>query len=144
MKNTGVLNLNKLVIEDIAESLKGYFRDKEEILLAFIFGSAVSGRLTKDSDVDIAVLFRNIPGFSDILKVIGAVSDVIGREVDIVDLNNSSPIIRMQVLKNGKLIKKKDDTVYINFYVKAVKEYDDLRHIRKEAEEKILRGRMYA
>jgi predicted nucleotidyltransferase len=136
--------LKNLTIEDIAETLKEYFRDKEEVLLAFIFGSAVSGRLTKNSDVDIAVLFSNAPDFSNVLKIINDVSEAIGREVDLVVLNNSSPVIRMQVLKNGKLIKSKDDTIYNNFFVRAVKEYDDLKYVRKEAEINILRGRIYA
>ncbi len=131
-------------IEDIAETLKEYFRDKEEVLLAFIFGSAVSGRLTKKSDVDIAVLFSNAPDFSNVLKIINDVSEAIGREVDLVVLNNSSPVIRMQVLKNGKLIKSKDDAIHNNFFVRAVKEYDDLKYVRKEAEINILRGRIYA
>jgi len=132
------------MIEDIAERLKEYLKDKEEVLLAFIFGSAVSGRLTKGSDVDVAVLFSDMPNFQDVLKITTAVSEAIGREVDIVVLNNSSPVIRMQVLKNGKLIKNKNGVIYNNFYVKTVKEYDDLKHVRKEAEENILRGRIYA
>ena len=136
--------MKNLTIKDIAETLKEYFRDKEEVLLAFIFGSAVSGRLTKKSDVDIAVLFSNAPDFSNVLKIINDVSEAIGREVDLVVLNNSSPVIRMQVLKNGKLIKSKDDAIYNNFFVRAVKEYDDLKYVRKEAEINILKGKIYA
>mgnify|MGYP001576228822 CR=1 FL=1 len=136
--------MKNLMINDIAEKLEEYFKDKEEILLVFIFGSAVSGRLTKGSDVDIAVLFSNIPHFSDILKITEEVSETIGREIDIVVLNNSSPVIRMQVLKNGELLKSRDNAIYNDFYVRAVKEYDDLKNVRREAEENILRGRIYA
>jgi len=50
----------------------------------------------------------------------------------------------MQVLKNGKLIKSKDDAIYNNFFVRAVKEYDDLKYVRKEAEINILKGKIYA
>jgi predicted nucleotidyltransferase len=42
-------------LTEIAGALKEYLKDREEILLAFIFGSAVSGRLTAGSDLDIAV-----------------------------------------------------------------------------------------
>lgn len=130
--------------EEIAEKLGEFFADKGEIVLAFIFGSVVSGLLTKDSDVDIAVLFDHLPHFSDILRVKDAASESIGRDVDIVVLNESSPVIRMQVLKNGRLIKKRDNAAYGNFFVKAVKEYDDLKQIRKEAEANILKGKIYA
>ena len=130
--------------EDISGALTDYFRNKEDILLAFVFGSAASGRLTKESDVDIAILFSSTPEFSEILNIKDEISGIINKEVDIVVLNGSSPVIRMQVLKNGKLIKRKDDVIYNNFYVKTVKEYDDLKYIRKEAEANILRGKIYA
>lgn len=136
--------MKNLMKNDITEVLKEYFRNKEEILLAFIFGSAVSSRLTKGSDVDVAVLFSKMPDFSEVLKITTDVSETIGREVDIVVLNNSSPVIRMQVLKNGELIKSIDNASYNNFFVRTVKEYDDLKYVRKEAEENILRGRIYA
>ncbi|MFA4827611.1 MAG: nucleotidyltransferase domain-containing protein [Thermodesulfovibrionales bacterium] len=144
VENMEALALKNLMIKDITEVLKEYFRNKEEILLAFIFGSAVSSRLTKGSDVDVAVLFSKMPDFSEVLKITTDISETIGREVDIVVLNNSSPVIRMQVLKNGKLIKSIDNASYNNFFVRTVKEYDDLKYVRKEAEENILRGRIYA
>jgi predicted nucleotidyltransferase len=130
--------------EDIAGPLGEYFRDKEDILLAFIFGSAVSGRLTGQSDVDIAVLFNEKPDISAVLKIKNEAADATGREIDLVILNDASPVIRMQVLRNGKLIKSADTVIYSNFFVKTMKEYDDLKYIRKEAEENILRGRTYA
>ena len=64
--------------------------------------------------------------------------------MDIAVLNNSSPIIRMQVLRNGILLKKKSLAVYCDFVTQTVKEYDVLKRKRKEAEDKILRGRIYA
>lgn len=131
-------------IEDIAGTLGEFFRDKEEIFLAFVFGSAAAGNLKEGSDVDIAVLFENRPNFHDVLKITNAVSELTGREADIVVLNDSSPVIRMQVLKKGKLIKVRNAAIYNNFYVRTVKEYDDLKHVRKEAETNILRGRIYA
>ncbi len=132
------------IFQEIVPRLKEYFIDKEEVLLAFIFGSAVSGRMTNESDVDIAVLFKKMPEVSNVLEITDSVSEAIGREVDIVVLNDSSPVIRMQVLRNGKLIKSHDSGVYNDFIVRTVKEYDDLKHVRKEAEETILRGRIYA
>lgn len=144
MLSDGGMNLGALTIKDITNSLEEHFKDKKEILLAFIFGSAVSGRLIKASDIDIALLFDIMPSLSELLRVTDELSQTIGREVDVVVLNGASPVIRMQVLKNGRLIKKKNDVIYSNFFVRTVKEYDDLKYIRKEAEENILRGRIYA
>jgi predicted nucleotidyltransferase len=139
-----VRKLKNITIADMTEILREYFRDMDEILLAFIFGSSVSGRLTRHSDVDVAVLFDKIPDFSDVVTLRDTISAATDRDVDIVVLNGSSPIISMQVLKRGIVIKSRASSVYNNFFVKTVKEYDDLKRIRKEAEENILKGRIYA
>ncbi|OGW20630.1 MAG: hypothetical protein A2X55_00350 [Nitrospirae bacterium GWB2_47_37] len=131
-------------MEDIAAILKEYFEDKENVFLVFIFGSAVNDRLTKESDVDIAVLFKQTPDFKEIIHFKGDLLSVIKRETDIVVLNNSSPVIRMQVLKNGVLVINKNSAIYNDFFVRTVKEYDDLKRVRKEAEDNILKGRIYA
>ncbi len=131
-------------MEDIAATLKEYFKYKEDVLLVFIFGSAINDRLTKESDIDIAVLFKRMPDFKEILHLKDDLSELIKRETDIVILNNSSPVIRMQVLKNGVMVINKNSAVYNDFFVRTVKEYDDLKRVRKEAEENILRGRIYA
>ncbi len=128
----------------LLDILKEHFKDKAQIILAFIFGSAVSGPMTKESDIDIAVLLSHKPQFHEILNITNEVCRATGREIDLVVLNDSSPVIRMQVLKKGELIKSKSNAVYNDFFVKTIKEYDDLKRLRKEAEENILRGRIYA
>lgn len=132
------------IAEDIPGPLGEYFKDKDDILLVFVFGSAVSSRLTQQSDLDIAVLFRDKPDVSDVLRMRNEAADATGRDIDLVVLNDASPVIRMQVLRDGKMVKGKDTIIYSNFFVKTMKEYDDLKRIRKEAEENILRGRTYA
>lgn len=132
------------MMQDIAATIKEYFKDKEEVLLVFIFGSAVNDRLTTESDIDIAVLFKCMPDFKEILHLKGDISELIKRETDVVILNNSSPVIRMQVLKNGVMVVNKDSSVYNDFFIRTVKEYDDLKRVRKETEDNILRGKIYA
>lgn len=137
--------LSKTIEKDIIiAKLMQYFKDKDVASLVFIFGSIVSGHMTEQSDIDIAVLFSHKPQFHEILSTKDEVCTVIGREIDLVVLNDSSPVIRMQVLKNGVLIVNKDRAIYNNFFVRTIKEYDDLKRLRKEIEENILRGRIYA
>lgn len=140
----GGITLSNSMADDIVETLEEYFRDKEDVLLAFVFGSAVSGRCTGQSDVDIAVLFSGRPDVPGVLKIWNEAADATGRTIDLVALNDASPVIRMQILRSGKLIKSASAVIYSNLFTKTVKEYDDLKHIRKEAEEHILRGRIYA
>ncbi len=139
-----VLKILSFVMKDIIKILKGYFRNKADVHLIFIFGSSVKGNLTEESDVDVAILFKHFPDLSEINQIRDELSNLIKREVDVVVLNNSSPIIRMQVLKNGVLLINKNKAIYNDFFVRTVKEYDDLKRVRKEIENDILKGRIYA
>lgn len=66
----------------------------------FIFGSAARGELRPDSDVDLAV--TGLPSqvyFSAVSKA----SDLLGRPVDLVDLDDSTPLVRY-LLGSGELV----------------------------------------
>lgn len=130
--------------EETLSRITGFLNNREDILLAFVFGSFLEGRLTGESDIDIAILFKERPDLSQLSEIMEGISRITGLETDIVVLNNASPIIKMQVLKKGRVIKKVDDFVYNELFSRTIKEYDDLKRIRKEQEKNILRGRLYA
>ena len=95
------------------------------------------------SDIDIAIMFKKVPDFFELTDIQEQLSSYVRKEVDIVVLNTASPVLRMQVLKYGILIKK-ETRIYIDFYVTTLNEYDDLKYFRREIEENMLRGRIYA
>jgi len=67
----------------------------------FVFGSAVRGELRPDSDIDMAV--SGLPArvyFSAISKA----SDLLGRPVDLVDLDDDTPLVR-HLLDSGDLVR---------------------------------------
>ncbi len=67
----------------------------------FLFGSATRGELRPDSDVDIAV--AGLPPqvyFSAVSKA----SDLLGRPVDLVDLDDPTPLVRY-LLGSGELLR---------------------------------------
>ena len=134
----------ELNMEHILEAVRERLSEREDIQLAFIFGSYVSGHISGESDLDIAVLFKQIPDITVINRIRDDISEAFKRDVDIVVLNESSPIIRMQALKNGVIAVKTNRSIYNAFFVKTIKEYDDLKRIRKETEDNILKARVYA
>jgi len=123
--------------------IKEFLEGRDYILLAFVFGSFAEGRLTERSDFDIAILFKDTPDITILSEIQDAISEITGRNVDIVILNNASPIIKMQVLKKGRLLKKTGDAIYNDFFLRTAKEYYDLKMKRKEQEQNILKGRLY-
>ena len=117
--------------------------DRKDFLLVFLFGSFAKECSTDESDVDVAIMFEKLPDFYEISNLEDQLSSHIGRAVDILVLNTASPIMRLQVLKYGQLIKK-DEKVYNDFFVRTLNEYSDLKYLRREAEDSILAGRIYA
>jgi predicted nucleotidyltransferase len=67
----------------------------------FVFGSFVKGELRPDSDIDIAV--SGLPSkvyFSAASKA----SDILGRPVDLLDLDDDTPLVR-HLLSSGELVR---------------------------------------
>jgi len=57
----------------------------------FVFGSATRGGLRPESDIDIAV--RGLPS-SVYFSAISKAAELLGRPVDLVDLDDPTPIVR--------------------------------------------------
>lgn len=127
----------------IQNILTDHFSKYDDIRLVFLFGSTASKHHSKESDIDIAILFQTEPDFYYLDDVKDSLSRFIKRQIDIVILNNASPIIKMQILKNGiPLIRR--GSAYEEFFTRTVVEYADLKIVRKEIEDNILKGRQYA
>lgn len=127
------------------EKIKQCLTGDPGILVAFLYGSQVNGPTDADSDVDIAVLYaRNRqPDVNDRLQLTEDLVSITKRQVDLLILNEASPIICMQVLRKGKKIFERDHRTYLDFFVKTINEYDDLKRIRAIIEQNIMQGRIY-
>ena len=131
------------ILRSLKESLEKFSVQQENFLLVFLFGSFARGFGTDESDVDVAIMFKKVPDFYELCDLKDQLSCCAGKEVDIVTLNTASPIIKMQVLRYGLLVKK-DKRAYNDFFVSTFNEYNDLKYVRKEIEETLLKGRIYA
>jgi len=128
----------------IVKPLRTFLSERQEILLAFLYGSFVSKRMRPSSDVDIGILFNSVPEMDAINEVTEELSSILQREIDLAVLNHASPVLKMQILKKGILLYARDKKHLYRFFVDTVNQYDDLKQIRKTCEENILRGRIYA
>jgi predicted nucleotidyltransferase len=101
------------------------------VQVAVLFGSAAKRLpLRSDSDVDIGVIFpRGSAGTLDQLgDLAAALSRVIGREVDLVDLTGSSTLLRFEAAR-GQRLHEASPGAFGDFAARAALEYDDLRPI---------------
>ena len=135
--------IDSSIIHNLQKQIKQLVSTDDNILLVFLFGSIVNGIFHEESDIDLGIYFQHIPNTTQYLEMKENYSEKLKREVDIVVLNTADPIIRMQALKNG-LVVKKDSHTYNDFFVRTLNEYDDLKYYRQEIEKNILKGRIYA
>lgn len=127
----------------IEEALRSFFKHQKEARLVFLMGSYAKGTARAESDVDVAVLFGAPPGVDRVMDLKGRLEDLLRRDVDIVVLDDAGPVVGMQALKTG-IVLYGEGNAYNAFFAKTVSMYDDLKIIRREIEESVLRRRMYA
>ncbi|MCR4407963.1 MAG: nucleotidyltransferase domain-containing protein [Anaerolineae bacterium] len=111
-------------------ALTAYFAAQSDIVAAYLFGSRATGRAREESDVDVAVLLDeedSVARFERRLQLMTEMSDVCGREADVIVLNDASPILQHQVLKHGRLLYERDRRARIEFEVRAGQIYADLK-----------------
>jgi predicted nucleotidyltransferase len=114
---------------DLIEKLKTFLENDPNIIFAFIFGSGARGKQKKGSDIDIGIYFAQPPEGLDLLGFINILSEMAGKDVDIVVLNNASAFLRHQVMKNKINLTIKDRMVYRNFREKTISDYDEYKYV---------------
>jgi predicted nucleotidyltransferase len=144
MKAKSLLRSPKIGNSSTIKILKGFLEGREQILLVFVFGSFATRRITSYSDIDIAILFESLPDVYETNQLRDELTGLLNRDTDVIVLNNASPILRMQVLKKGVLILSKERRYFHQFFVDTVNQYDDLKQIRKNCEDNILKRRIHA
>jgi predicted nucleotidyltransferase len=70
----------------------------------YVFGSAAREELRQESDVDLAVLARRPLDQIARWHLQEEIAAALGRDVDLVDLRAASTVMRVQVLRDGRLL----------------------------------------
>lgn len=106
---------------------------KRPVDLVFLHGSLALDHHQTLSDVDIAVLLKNNPPrFKDITAIQEDLEHLLGREdLDLAILNKASPLLWMQVLKNGKVLYASSQKMLDSFRLRTIQRYLATSHLRK-------------
>jgi uncharacterized protein len=118
------------------EQLRNYFTRRDEVLMAFLFGSWAKDQAGIQSDADIAVYLRDEQAtfetlearcFSKTAQEIWAdLERMIGREVDLVVLNDAAPSVALSALQGISMVIK-DRRFYLDFLLRTTSEAADFR-----------------
>lgn len=77
-------------------------RQIPSLLGVYVFGSAASGQMHTDSDIDIGILAGRPEDPAVLWEIAQALAQQAGRDVDLVDLGRASSVFRMQVISGGR------------------------------------------
>lgn len=112
--------------------LKTFFLAQPRVELAYLFGSTARGTTGPMSDVDVAIRFSGDRGrtLNERLKLQDALCRHLRTDrVDLVDLDDASPVLRYNVIRDGVLLKG-DNDVRVSFEVRTMAEYFDTHALR--------------
>ena len=105
-------------------SLQPIFNGFGDIVAAYLFGSAATGRQHPGSDVDIAVLLTTERACCDRKSLLDRLLPPLCRafqgDVHLLFLNDASLVVQAQVLRNGKLIYVQDKRQLAEFRMKSI------------------------
>ena len=97
----------------IQEKLREFLEAREEVLEAYLFGSAAGGSAQAHSDIDVALYLReprpSASAFGYVADLTAALMHALrSNRVDIVVLNDAPPLLYHRVLRDGVRILTRD------------------------------------
>lgn len=107
--------------EKLIQKLKDYFEKRDDVMMAFLFGSQAMGRARKSSDWDIGV-YLNEEDWTREHEIWLEVQKLIGAEVDLVVLNRAPATIAWRIIGQGENLIVRDSNVFWDFLFRVSEE----------------------
>lgn len=93
-----------VISADALKKIKKFAGANEPIVAAYVFGSCATGRERPVSDVDIAIMIRGSIDTFERVRMETELSNLLGKDADLVIFGSASPLLRHQILKYGHLV----------------------------------------
>ena len=127
---------------DKFNDIKKIFVEEKDILLAYIFGSQVTGKIGPLSDYDFAVFLSQKPSFQFKYKLKNKLLNILdNKQVDLVILNDAPIELKYKVIATGKIIYQKNSTIRTEFEADALSRYFDYLPVLRAQKKDILKVR---
>lgn len=128
--------------QNVCKRLKAYFEKREDVVMAFLFGSRAKNRVGPLSDWDVAVYLKTDSGrveweernkeYPEMNKIWGDVMDILKTDnVDLIILNQAPSSIANTAI-SGKPLIVKDRKLYLEFMLIVSREAEDYRQFVDE------------
>lgn len=102
-----------------------------DVVAVYLFGSAASGELRPDSDIDLAILPATPIPAARLWSLAQELAVPAGRDVDLVDLSTASAVLRAQVVSAGIRLHCADEPRCEEFEDRVYSDYARLNEERR-------------
>lgn len=132
---------------DLVEALKSVISEHEEVIAAYLYGSAVRGGMRADSDIDVGILLADdvAPDYRYVVRMAGEIRSRcrLERDVDLRILNRRPIRFLNQVLRYGELVYVRDEKKRVEFEMGVLREYLDFKPFLSEYDRERRRRLIY-
>ncbi len=104
----------------LIEALEGF----PEVELAVIFGSVARGEATRESDIDVGVKSKE-PSRELLSRLEVILGRAAHREVQVVSLDESPPLLRFEIARDGKVLLQRKRHAWADFRARAMVDWWD-------------------
>jgi hypothetical protein len=115
-----------MIENDVLARLKEYFQSRKDISFAFLFGSQVPGKTLRESDVDIAIHFREAYSFETVKLLWSDLEEMVRKDVDLLVLDTAPPLIGYTAIR-GKRLAINDEGAFLKYMLRISQEAEDFR-----------------
>ncbi|MBD3190868.1 MAG: hypothetical protein GF308_09505 [Candidatus Heimdallarchaeota archaeon] len=116
---------------------------KYSIIFALLFGSHAREE-EHPRDIDIGVYLSKTIDRKEYLrirlKLLADLSESLQRDdLDLIILNESPPRLRYSVIKEGKIILNTDENSFMEFYLRTMSQYLDIKYYLEQTHQQVLK-----
>lgn len=126
----------QVIVQTLRESVSPSF--------VYLFGSQNSGTARQDSDIDIAYVADKRLSPYDRFILAGHLAALLHIDVDLVDLNDASTVLQMQIVSQGSIIYYREELSRQLFAMRVYKMYARLNEERAVILQNYTRGALEA
>jgi hypothetical protein len=124
----------------LEEGIRRVLEGHEEVLVAYLYGSAAKGLERRDSDIDVGLLLKE-DFAADALypaRIAGEIKRgcALARDVDVRILNKRSYGFLHQVIGGGEVILSRDEGKRVRFETSVIDAYIDFKPFYEQYDEK--------
>ncbi len=124
-----------MISANIFHKIERFLKPNRNIVAAYLFGSVATARERPHSDIDLALMIRGSIGGFERVELETALSNLLGKDVDLVIFSQASPLLQHQILKYGRILYESDTGERVRQEVEARWQYLDSQFLYKLIEE---------